>query len=1049
MNLTGLSVRRPLATIIVFLSLTLLGGLSFYLLKLDLMPDLSVPMLTVITPYPGAGPREVETNVTKLLENGLSAVSGLDKITSSSEENISVISLSFDWDTSLSDATNDVRDKLDIASRNLPSDAEKPFLFKFDFSMMPILIFSVETTPEKFPSLQQFAEDNIVDQLKKINGVGQVQIMGGLKRQIQVDMDSARLEAMKISVETVQGIISASNLTIPGGKAKINHTSFQLRSPGEFTSIREIEQLVVGMNPRTGAAVRLSDVAKVKLSTNEQELFSETSTGVALMMIVNKQSNANTVDVAKRVLEKLEIIKKTLPDDIKINIIRDMSENIKNTIDNLANVVITGALFVIVVILLFLRSLRAGFIVGITIPTSLIVTFLFMYIKGYTLNMISLMGLSIAIGMVVDNGIVILENIVHHIEKGTNPAEAAVEGSSEVAGSIIASTLTTVIIFVPILYVSGIIGILFSQLAFVICATLIASLIVALVLVPTLSSLMVRKAKPWGIFKILYNSSEWAFLKLESGYLFLLKICLNNKLVSFSVIGGTAMLSLVLIPYMGTDYMPVTDNGFVEAAIELPSGTRPEETGKYVRELMARIEKEVPEKQAIIGSWGKSDDSAMAGSMGGAEYGDNMGRILISLINKGDRKRTDQEISDTFQEVATMFPGAKIKIAPNNMMSSLLMGGGKPIEIEIYGSNEEVSLNIARTIEDRLNNINGIVNVVVSQKDGLPEYSVETDRDKASRMGVSMYSIGRSVRNAFNGAKVSKFREEGKEYDILVRMRKSDRSSLKDLMRLKIPTMGGSFIELGNVAKIKQSVGPFKIERKNEERIIKVSGDIRGRDLGAVSEDVNTMLSSLKPPPEVTVKLSGEREEQMKSFRMLFIALIIGIILVYFVMAAQFESLRDPFIIITAIPFAMMGALWAFVMKGQTLSMLSFIGLIMLVGIVVNNGIVLIDYMKILRARGYSILDAVTEGGRSRLRPVLMTTITTIVGMIPLAMSTGQGSEMWVAMSTAVIGGLTVSTFVTLFLVPIMYTAMESGSERRAKARKEKKKRSKLSEITA
>lgn len=1047
MKIVSLSVRRPLASIIIFLSLTLLGGFSFYFLKLDLMPDLSIPVITVVTPYPGAGPREVENNITKVMENGLGAVAGLDKITSKSEENVSVVTLSFDWGTSLSDATNDIRDKLDLAKRQLPTDAENPFIFKFDFSMMPVLIMAIESSPERFPTLSKYIEDNIAVQIKKVNGVGQIMVMGGVKRQIRVDIDAIRLENLKIPVTRIAQVIAASNLTVPIGKTDINQTSFLVRAPGEFKSVDEINDLVLGMNPYTGASVRISDVAKVSDGTNDQEMFVQTAKGNAVMLVVNKQSNANTVEVAGKILSKVEEIKKTLPKDISITVIRDMSENIKNTISNLGKAVLTGAVFVVIVILLFLRNLRAGFIVGISIPISLIITFLFMYMQGYTLNMISLISLSIAVGMVVDNAIVILENIVHYVERGVNPSEAAVQGTNEVAGSIIASTLTTVIIFVPILFVKGMIGILFSQLAFVICLTLIVSLFVSVLLVPVLSSLMVRKSNPPKIIAVLYNASEWLFVQLEKAYAGALSWCLGNKLIAFSVISGTALLSVALVPYIGTDFMEQMDNGSIRGVVEMPAGTKKEVTARYVKEIIAEINDKVPEAQAILGSWGKSDESAMQSSMTGGDAGDNIGSIMIALVNKSKRKRSDKQIAESLQYITTRFPGAKISITAGDGMSGMMFGGGKPVEIEILGDNEETGLNFARTIEDRLHSIDGLTNIEVSMKDGVPEYSIILDRTKASRMGINMYSLATSIRSAFNGAKITKFREQGDEYDIFVRLRGDDRKSMQNLLAFKVATAGGSFVELGTIAEIKQSSGPFKFERKNEERIIKVSAEITGRDLGSVSEDVALMVKSLKVPPELTVRISGEREEQQKNFKMLGLALIIGILLVYFVMAAQFESLRDPLIIITAIPFAMMGALWAFVMAGQTLSMLSFIGLIMLVGIVVNNGIVLIDYMKILRARGYSIYDAVMEGGKSRLRPVLMTTITTIAGMIPLVTSTGQGSEMWVSMSTAVIGGLSVSTFITLFFVPIIYTFLEQGSERRALRRKDQKRKLKLEEL--
>ncbi|MBU1240956.1 efflux RND transporter permease subunit, partial [Myxococcota bacterium] len=709
--------------------------------------------------------------------------------------------------------------------------------------------------------------------------------------------------------------------------------------------------------------------------------------------------------------------------------------------------VTTGGIFVILVILLFLRNLRGGIIMAITIPTSMIVTFLFMYIKGYTINMISLTSLSIAIGMVVDNGIVVLENIFQHLERGARPREAALEGAAEVSGAIMASTLTTVVIFFPVVFLGGIVGVLFSQLAFMITIALLSSLVVAMALVPTLASLMLTQIKPRGVLGWLYEKSELGFKALESGYRFLLGVAIHNKLLTFTLIVAVTLSSVLLVPYVGTEFMPQNDNGFLQASIELPPGTKKEVTAKYARELSARLYKAIPEIQAMLTSWGKSSDSAIGASFGGQQQGDNYATVFMSLVSKRKRARSNKEVSESLQHLTTIFPGALVKISAEDQMQSMIFGGGKPITVEIYGENEYVASTLATTIEQKLKKIPGTIEVEISRRDGVPEMAVMVDREKAAMMGVNMYTVGNTVRTAFNGITVSKFREAGKEHDIYLRLRAKDRSSLKKLMYLKIPTVAGGYVDLGNIATLEQSQGPVAIERKNQQRIVKVSAGIMGRDLGSVSKDVETMLKTVKTPEGFSIQLAGAREEQNESFSLLMLAMGLGALLVYFVMAAQFESLRDPFIILFTIPFAMMGALWSFVISGQTLSMLSFVGLIMLVGIVVNNGIVLVDYINILRARGMGVIEAVMQGGTSRLRPVLMTTITTIIGMIPLSQSTGEGSEMWVAMATVVIGGLIVSTFITLFFVPIMYTFFELGHQRRIDRKLARRKKQHLTEL--
>ncbi len=1033
MSLTKTFVHRPTATLLFFLAITLMGFVSLKFMKLDLMPDMEIPAITVVTIYSGASPEDVEKNVTKILEQQLAAISGVKEIVSKSQENISVITLKFDWGTSMAEASNDIRDRIGLAKRYLPDDVEEPYLFKFDMSMIPVMMVSVQSSPERYPSLRRFVEDHIINPLQQVPGVAQVQMFGGLMRQIRVELDRRRLEETGVSYDAVKGAIASANVSVPGGDITVNDTTFLLRVPGELGNPKELEGLVVGMNPQTGAAVHLRDVASILDTTEEPSFFAVGVNGPALMLMVQKQSSANTVDVGRAVKKRLAELTKTLPPDVKAVEIMDFTKNITRTIDNLRDTVLTGGVLVILVILLFLRNFRGSLIMALTIPTSMIVSFLFMYLKGYTLNMISLTSLSIAIGMVVDNGIVVLENTFKHLQRGERPKEAAVAGTGEVLGAIAASTLTTIAIFFPVLFVGGIVGIMFSQMAFVITLTLLASLLVAMALVPTLSGLLLRDTKHRGILGWLFEKSELAFLAIESGYRWLLNLAVHNKLITFTIVAAVSLSSLLLIPYVGTEYMPKMDSGAVQAYIELPPGTKAEVTGKYVKELAARIRAEVPEVRTMMTLWGQNKNTAM---MSGSQQGDNYGQIIVALVDKKDRRRTADQIAESLQHLTNLFPGARIKIQMQDQSAQMMGGQAKAISVEIYGENDQVATSLANAIEAGLKTIPGITNVEISRKDGNPEIGVILDREKASLLGVNMYTAGNTVRTAFNGQTVSRYRENGKEYDIFLRLNPKDRHDLKALLSLRIPTVTGKFVELGNIATLKQTQGPISIERKGQQRIVKVEADVMGRDAGSVSEEVEAFLSGIKAPDDFQIRLGGSREDQKESFGLLFLALIMGVLLVYFVMAAQFESLRDPFIILFTIPFAMLGALWGFVISGHTLSMLSFVGLIMLVGIVVNNGIVLVDFTNLLRERGLGVIEAVVEGGSSRLRPVLMTTVTTICGMIPLAMSRGEGSEMWVAMATVVIGGLSVSTFITLFFVPVLYTFFEQAKQRRADRRK-------------
>ncbi len=1046
MSLSKTFVHRPTATLIFFLAITLMGLVSLKFMKLDLMPDMEIPVITVVTVYAGASPEDVEKNVTKILEEQLSTVSGVDEVTSKSQENISTVTLKFDWDTDLAEASNDIRDKIGLAKRFLPEEVDEPYLFKFDMSMIPVMFMSIQATPERYPTLRQFAEDHIVTPLKNLPGVAQVQILGGLIRQIRVELDRQRIEETGVTYDAVKAVIATANVSVPGGDLTVNDTTFLLRVPGELTRPSDLEGLVVGMNPQTGAVVYLRDVARVLDTTEEQTFFAVGKNGPSLMLMVQKQSSANTVTVGRTVMKRLDELKKTLPKDVELVPVMDFTKNITKTIDNLTRTVTTGGFLVIVVILLFLRNFKGSLIMALTIPTSMIVAFLFMYLKGYTINMISLTSMSIAIGMVVDNGIVVLENIFQHLERGERPREAAVAGVQEVLGAIFASTLTTVAIFFPVLFVGGVVGIMFSQMAFVITFTLMTSLLVAMALVPTLAGLLLKPPNPRGILGWFFRQSEKAFRGLEAGYRWLLTLALHNKLITFTIVAAISLTSILIVPYVGTEYMPQMDSGFVQASVELPPGTRAAVTEKYVRELAARIRMEVPEVRTMMTLWGQNKQGA---AMSGNQQGDNYGQVMIALVDKEDRKRSAQEVAEALQPLTTMFPGANIKIQMQDQGAQMMGGQGKAVSVEIYGENDLVAASLAATLEAGMKTIPGITNLQVSRKDGNPEMGVVLDRNKASLMGVNMYTAGNTLRTAFNGLTVSKYRENGKEYDIFVRLDPRYRQNLKQLMDLRIPTVGGQLVELGNIATLVQHQGPIAIERKNQQRIVRVEADIMGRDLGSISEDVETLIKTIHVPEGFQILTGGTRQDQQESFGLLMLAMVLGVFLVYFVMAAQFESLRDPFIILFTIPFAMLGALWGFVISGQTLSMLSFVGLIMLVGIVVNNGIVLVDFTNLLRHRGLGVIEAVTAGGVSRLRPVLMTTVTTVCGMIPLALSRGEGAEMWVAMATVIIGGLTVSTFITLFFVPVMYTTFELGRQRRADRRKQQRMDQRRQEILA
>ena len=1003
--------------------MVILGLVSLSRLGLDLMPDIEIPAISVLTTYRGAGPEEVESTITKVLEDRLATVRDLDKIESSSVEGLSSITLKFDWGTDLNEAANDVRDVVDLSARYLPDDVDRPSVLKFDLSMMPILVLPV-TAEESYPILYDLIEDRVSDPLKTVPGVAAASIHGGIERQILVEIDRSRLEAYHLSVNQLLDALRKENLDIPGGHIKTGLKEYLIRTP-EQIEVDEIGKIVLATT-KDGAAVYIKDVATVKDAFKEKTQEVRVNKRPGLIVIVQKQSGANTVAVTERVLKKIEELKKNLPADVNIVVARDLSEFIKGAMGNLRNALYFGGILVILIIFFFLRNLRAGFIVACSIPTSLIITFFFLYLGGYTLNIISVSSLAIAMGMVVDAAIVVLDNIYRHREKGERTQEAAIFGASEVGKAITASTLTTIAIFVPIVFVGGITGIMFREMAFVICLALLASLFTALTLIPMLSAKFLRFKKQDNNRKVTWRfyerSGQW-LNKLDLTYRDFLGWALSHR--KKVIIGGflILLLSLLSLPLVGTRFMPEADSNMFRGTVELPVGTRFEETGRVMKSIEEVVTTEVPEKTVMFARWGYG--SIGMGSVAFGREGSNVGMVGVRLIPKEKRKRSVKRIVDELRPLTSKYPGAKVRYNTEDPMAGLLFTEGKPFVIELYGHDIETAMALAEQIADELRKIKGVVDIEISRKMGKPELQIRVDRDKASHLGLNVSDIGNTIEALFSGEETTKYREKGKEYDIFVRLREEDRGYISDLKKSFIASPVGKQIRLTNVAEVLEKYGPVTIERKNQERVIKITANLSGRDLGSAVAEAKQRLSKIRIPKDFFIDFGGERKEQQEAFGLLTIALLLGMILVYMVMASQFESFRDPFIILFSIPFGMVGAILAHIVFRQTFNIDSFIGLIMIVGIVVNNAIVLISYINILRVRGLGVRDAVVEGGRARLRPILMTTLTTVCGLLPLTLSRGEGSEEWVTLGLTVIGGLLVSTLITLIFVPTLYSIFE------------------------
>ncbi len=1037
MNLPQFGVKRPVTITMIFVGIIILGAVSLSRLGLDMMPELEMPAIGVFTSYSGAGPQEVEKRITEKLEERLSTIPNLDKITSISRESISVINLAFDWGTNMDEAANDVRDYVGLAKEELPEDADEPLIFKFDFSMMPILVMGV-TADESYPRLKKIVDDKIVDQLKRIPGVATAITRGGLERQILVEIDKSRLEGRHLSVDEVIEALKLQNLTLPGGHLKTGLTDYLVRIPGEFKNVQQIQDTVIRIE--AGVPIYLKDVARVHDSFAERTKFAHMNKREGLILFVQKQSGANTVKVVDRVLKELPKLTEDLPSDIELKVNRDFSEFIRLSINTLRTSLFWGGILVILIILFFSRRISSSLIIISAIPCSLIITFVLMYMADYTLNIISLSSLAIALGMVVDAAIVISENIHRHRESLEDPKQAAIAGASEVAKAVVASTLTTMAIFLPIVFVKGITGILFKQMAAVICLALLASLFTALTLIPMLTSRFIKKGPgPFSkeierkkglapFWQRLYRISEHWFRKTEEGYRKLLSWALAHRAATITLGLSILVFSLLLIPLVGTEFFPEVDTGIVRIDVERPIGARIKETGKVMTAIEDILYSKVPELKASLVSWGYGESGGIGHIIGGEESS-NTGWVMSKLVQKKYRRRSNKQIAAELKPLVSSFAGTKVRFSTEDPMESILFGAqSKPLSIEVRGYDLEDARKYSAQIAQTLEEIKGVGDVEISRKEGKPELQVIIDRQKSARLGVNVTALANTVKTFIEGTTATQYREAGDEYDIFVRLREEDRSKLLDLDNLFVTSTAGKQIRLSNIAAIEEQKGPIKIERKGQERIVYISANIYARDLGSVVGEAQEKLSRISPPFGFSYTFSGAREEQLKAFRWLFFALILGVILVYMVMASLFESFKHPFIILFSIPFAIIGVIYSLLLTNQRLNVDSFIGVILLTGIVVNNAIVLIDYINTLRKKGLGLTEAITQGSRTRLRPVLMTASTTIVGLLPLALFQGEGAEEWRALATVVIGGLAVSTLITLVLIPTVYSVFERSS---------------------
>ncbi len=1024
MTLPEFSVKRRITTLMVFLAVLLLGGLVFTTLKVDLLPEIEPPVINILTTWPGASASDVEQRVSKIVENQVSIIEGVDTIFSKSQDNLSVVSVKFKWGEDLDVKVGDIRDAVNFAKRDLPDDAEEPIILRITSGTVPVLSMSL-TAGSSFQGLYHFADNTVAETLSRIPGVGEVLIYGGDRREIQVQLDINKIEALGLSTQTIIKAIESENINIPAGSMKEDQVEYYLRVPGRFKSVDELKKVIVGVI--RGRPVYLQDVATIVDGLKETEIEGFHDGQRSVILIVLKNSDANTVEVSRSVLAKMEEMKaREFPSDVQYYVGLNTADFIQDSIKNLGSSLFVGILLVFIVTWAFLKRLPASLIICSAIPFSLIITFIVMGWLDYTINIFTLSALAVASGMVVDNSIVATDQIVYHLELGERRSVASVLGAREVQSALVASTLTTAVVLLPLAFISGLVGVFFSALTIVMVLAVVASLFVSLSFIPMMGSRFFKREEDQ--FRI-HKFTERCLVWLEKTYRNILSWSLNNRKKVVSV----AILLLVLtfwgFRYIGTELTPEPDTGDISITFVLPEGTRLEKTTALLNDIMAHAKETIPEATNIYAYDGK-DEKGYAVAVG-QEAGPNIGTVGIKLVPKKERNRSAFVVANELRSWLRAKPGIeKMTVIVTSPIKAMFLGS-KPLNIEVYGDNLSEVLSTATRIKDSLAQIPGAVDITLSQKQNRPEVWVEVDREKAALSGVSTAAVAQTLRTYYYGYETNESYWEGDDdYPIRIRLNNEQRDSRDILDRLMVPSVTGKLIRLSSIASLDDTVGPPEIQRKNKQRYIIVEANVHGRSLGEVTQDARDMIRNVEIPHGVRINFGGEVEEQADAFRQMGYLVLLGVLLVYMVMAGQYEAYLDPFIIMFSIPFALTGVAFAYLLTGTYLSLQGLLGVIMLIGIVVNNAIVLVDYINLLRARGLKLREALLEAGERRLRPVLMTTLTTFFGMLPMAVSRGQGAELWQPLAISVMGGLLVSTIVTLVLVPVIYSLFEEKLRR-------------------
>ena len=1028
MSLYRSAVNKPVTTVLIFIAFAIFGVFSLMNTSIAQFPDFDANTIMVMSSYQGASAEDIENNVTKVLENTLNGVENLKKLSSKSKENISIIALEFEYGTDIETATNNVRDKLGTVSSLLPDGASQPMIMKFSVDDMPIMVLSA-TAEESISGLNKILDDKVATPLARVNGVGTVSVGGAPTREIQVYCNPNQLQAYGLTVSSIAQVIGAENRNLPSGSIDIGSETYSLRIEKEVDDPKELLDLVV--SNQGGKVVYLRDVATVRDGSEEREQESYTDGKRSARIVIQKQNGANTVNVIRDVKKTLKKIEPTLPADVHIQVVVDSSTNIINTINTLKDTIIITFLVVMLVVFLFLGRWRATFIIVLSIPIALLASLVYLFATGNTLNIISMSALSIAIGMVVDDAIVVLENITTHIERGEKPKEAAVHATGEVAISVIASTLTMLCVFLPLTMIKGMMGIMFKQLGWIVSIIMIVSTTAALSLVPMLCSKMLRANPKHGklhqaIFGPINRFLDW----ISRGYAHIVRwATTHRKTVIFSFFGVLAACVIFLLPGIKTDYFPRSDDGRLSIDINLPVGTAQQVTAEVASGIYDDLTREIPEMKVCNMVFGQADSDNAFASM--QSNGTHIISMNIDLGSVSTRKRSTAEIADVARGILANYPQIRRAIVSEG---GGMMGGATTLKLEVYGYDFQKTDRVAKELQAKLLAEPDFSQVTLSRDEYTPEFQMDFDRTKLALNGLTSSTAGAAFSAAMSGTVASFYREDGEEYNIRVRYAPEYRRSIEDMENIVVVNAYGKPVKMKELGSIVETSVPPTIDRKDRERLITINAIVS--QTFALSDAVATaqkVIDETDIPSDLSTVIAGDFEDQQEMFGDMIVLFFLILILVYMVMAAQFESFMSPFVIMFSVPFALVGVILGLTITKTALGVMAIIGVIILLGIVVKNGIVLIDYTILCRERGMSVIDASVEAARSRLRPILMTTLTTVLGMLPMALGRGEGAEMWRSLGMTVCWGLSISTLVTLVLIPSVYCVFATRQERKIK----------------